>query len=142
MNEIPKCPKCGSEYTYFDGSLYVCPDCSHEFDSVEEWFESLESREQYDIIMEYDDTLHVYFMETFNEVYSEEFSTMNAIEIIDYVNTHFSQINPSDDYWAENSYGNLISDCDPLWLAESTGDMDMDDFWEFVEDNFEELSIK
>ena len=36
MNEIPKCPKCGSEYTYFDGSLYVCPDCSHEFDSVEE----------------------------------------------------------------------------------------------------------
>lgn len=19
MNEIPKCPKCGSEYTYFDG---------------------------------------------------------------------------------------------------------------------------
>ena len=36
MNEIPKCPKCGSEYTYFDGSLYVCPDCSYEFDSVEE----------------------------------------------------------------------------------------------------------
>ena len=36
MNDIPKCPKCGSEYTYFDGSLYVCPDCGHEFDSVEE----------------------------------------------------------------------------------------------------------
>lgn len=31
MTDIPKCPKCGSEYTYFDGSLYVCPDCSHEF---------------------------------------------------------------------------------------------------------------
>ena len=31
MNETPKCPKCGSEYTYFDGSLYVCPDCGHEF---------------------------------------------------------------------------------------------------------------
>ena len=31
MNEIPKCPKCGGEYTYFDGSLYVCPDCSYEF---------------------------------------------------------------------------------------------------------------
>ena len=29
------CPKCGSEYTYFDGSLYVCPDCSHEF-SIED----------------------------------------------------------------------------------------------------------
>ena len=40
MADIPKCPKCGSEYTYFDGSLYVCPDCSHEFDSVEEAVES------------------------------------------------------------------------------------------------------
>ena len=36
MNDIPKCPKCGSEYTYFDGSLYVCPDCAYEFHSVEE----------------------------------------------------------------------------------------------------------
>ena len=36
MNEIPQCPKCGSEYTYFDGSLYVCPDCSYEFNSVDE----------------------------------------------------------------------------------------------------------
>ena len=35
MNEIPQCPKCGSENTYFDGSLYVCPDCAHEFDSAE-----------------------------------------------------------------------------------------------------------
>ncbi|MBQ1932581.1 MAG: zinc ribbon domain-containing protein YjdM [Muribaculaceae bacterium] len=31
MTDIPKCPKCGSEFTYFDGSLYVCPDCAHEF---------------------------------------------------------------------------------------------------------------
>lgn len=29
--EITKCPKCGGEYVYFDGSLYVCPDCAHEF---------------------------------------------------------------------------------------------------------------
>lgn len=35
MTDIPKCPKCGSEYTYFDGSLYLCPDCSHEF-SIED----------------------------------------------------------------------------------------------------------
>ena len=35
MNEIPQCPKCGSENTYFDGSLYVCPDCGHEFDLAE-----------------------------------------------------------------------------------------------------------
>lgn len=31
MTDIPKCPKCGSEFTYFDGSLFVCPDCAHEF---------------------------------------------------------------------------------------------------------------
>ncbi len=36
MNETPKCPKCGSEFTYFDGSLYVCPDCTHEFHEGEE----------------------------------------------------------------------------------------------------------
>lgn len=32
MDEISKCPKCGGEYVYFDGSLYVCPDCAYEFD--------------------------------------------------------------------------------------------------------------
>ena len=36
MNDIPKCPKCGSEYTYFDGSLYVCPDCAHEFSATDD----------------------------------------------------------------------------------------------------------
>ena len=32
MSEISTCPKCGGEYVYFDGSLYVCPDCAYEFD--------------------------------------------------------------------------------------------------------------
>ena len=36
MNDIPKCPQCGSEYTYFDGSLFVCPDCAHEFHEAEQ----------------------------------------------------------------------------------------------------------
>lgn len=36
MNNVPNCPKCGSEFTYFDGSLYVCPDCSHEFSAHEQ----------------------------------------------------------------------------------------------------------
>ena len=31
MNSLPNCPKCGSEYTYNDGSLYICPECSHEW---------------------------------------------------------------------------------------------------------------
>ena len=34
MNEISKCPKCGGEYVYFDGSLYICPDCSYEFEEA------------------------------------------------------------------------------------------------------------
>lgn len=31
MQELPKCPECGSEYTYEDGELYVCPECGHEW---------------------------------------------------------------------------------------------------------------
>jgi protein PhnA len=31
MDQLPKCPKCGSEYTYEDGDLYVCPECAHEW---------------------------------------------------------------------------------------------------------------
>ena len=25
------CPKCSMENTYFDGTVYVCPDCSYEW---------------------------------------------------------------------------------------------------------------
>ncbi|MFZ5505934.1 MAG: zinc ribbon domain-containing protein YjdM [Pseudomonadota bacterium] len=31
MSSLPKCPQCGSEYTYEDGSMYVCPECAHEW---------------------------------------------------------------------------------------------------------------
>lgn len=31
MDQLPKCPECGSEYTYEDGDLYVCPECAHEW---------------------------------------------------------------------------------------------------------------
>ena len=31
MNTLPKCPKCGSEYVYEDGTLFVCPECSYEW---------------------------------------------------------------------------------------------------------------
>lgn len=31
MNDNTKCPKCGSEYTYQDGMLWVCPECAHEW---------------------------------------------------------------------------------------------------------------
>ncbi len=28
---MQNCPKCASENTYHDGTLYVCPECSHEW---------------------------------------------------------------------------------------------------------------
>ena len=31
MQQLPKCPECGSAYTYEDGELYVCPECAHEW---------------------------------------------------------------------------------------------------------------
>ncbi|MEG2246202.1 MAG: zinc ribbon domain-containing protein YjdM [Romboutsia sp.] len=31
MENLPNCPKCNSEYTYEDGSLFICPECSHEW---------------------------------------------------------------------------------------------------------------
>lgn len=31
MSTLPPCPKCGSEYTYEDGEMLVCPECAHEW---------------------------------------------------------------------------------------------------------------
>lgn len=31
MSSLPKCPQCTSEFTYEDGSNYVCPECAHEW---------------------------------------------------------------------------------------------------------------
>ena len=31
MKKLPNCVKCGSEFTYEDGNLYVCPECAHEW---------------------------------------------------------------------------------------------------------------
>lgn len=31
MSGLPKCPQCSSEYTYEDGDMLICPECSHEW---------------------------------------------------------------------------------------------------------------
>lgn len=31
MSGLPNCPKCNSEYTYEDGTMFVCPECAHEW---------------------------------------------------------------------------------------------------------------
>lgn len=35
MSTLPSCPKCNSEYTYEDNGMYVCPECAHEWNTVE-----------------------------------------------------------------------------------------------------------
>lgn len=31
MQNLPNCTQCGSELTYEDGNLYICPECAHEW---------------------------------------------------------------------------------------------------------------
>lgn len=31
METLPNCPKCKCEYTYEDGNLLICPECSYEW---------------------------------------------------------------------------------------------------------------
>jgi len=36
MSEFPPCPKCSSQYTYpTEGTLLMCPECSHEWNPEE-----------------------------------------------------------------------------------------------------------
>ncbi len=36
MSNIPNCEKCKSEFVYEDRSLYVCPECAHEWAIADE----------------------------------------------------------------------------------------------------------
>jgi protein PhnA len=31
MSDFPACPRCGSNLTYEDGEMYVCPECAQEW---------------------------------------------------------------------------------------------------------------
>ena len=42
MKTLPNCPKCNSEYTYEDGNLMVCPECSYEWNPAVESEENAE----------------------------------------------------------------------------------------------------
>ena len=35
MTALPPCPTCGSELTYEDGPLLICPECAHEWTAVQ-----------------------------------------------------------------------------------------------------------
>ena len=32
MSNLPKCPKCSSEFTYEDGEMLICPECGYEWE--------------------------------------------------------------------------------------------------------------
>lgn len=35
MSNSPKCPQCSCENVYIDGSLWICPECFHEWTTQE-----------------------------------------------------------------------------------------------------------
>ena len=61
MENIPSCPKCGSEYTYEDGNLYICPECAYEWskDEAAQAEEGLVVRDANGNILEDGDTVTV-----------------------------------------------------------------------------------
>ncbi|MDY8022236.1 zinc ribbon domain-containing protein YjdM [Paenibacillus polymyxa] len=36
MSNVPNCPECNSAYTYEDRSLFICPECAHEWSTESE----------------------------------------------------------------------------------------------------------
>lgn len=113
---------------------------SEEFDTIDEWFESLDDNEKFNLILDYTDSeILIYSMDTFNEAFTEDFRDMSAIEIVEYVNVNLRDFNPSCKFWGENTYGNLIADDDPLWLAECCG-LEPQDFWNWLEENFDDVA--
>lgn len=62
MSILPKCPQCRSGYTYQDGSLFVCPECAHEWTDElnEELIENnLEVKDAHGNILQDGDTVTV-----------------------------------------------------------------------------------
>lgn len=35
MSKLPDCTNCGSDLTYTDGTLFICPMCAHEWTQAE-----------------------------------------------------------------------------------------------------------
>ncbi len=42
MSVLPNCPNCSGTYTYEDGNMLVCPECSHEWNVFTEEAKALE----------------------------------------------------------------------------------------------------
>ena len=36
MSGLPNCPECGSDLTYTDGTVMICPMCAHEWTEADQ----------------------------------------------------------------------------------------------------------
>ena len=59
MSDLPACPNCGSQYTYEDGALYVCPECANEWSPGETVEEGLVVRDANGNLLADGDTITV-----------------------------------------------------------------------------------
>ncbi|MBZ9611012.1 zinc ribbon domain-containing protein YjdM [Rheinheimera maricola] len=60
MSALPACPKCHSVYTYEDGALLICPECSHEWSAtVVETADNLNVRDSAGNVLQDGDTVTV-----------------------------------------------------------------------------------
>jgi protein PhnA len=50
MSTLPNCPACKSELTYEDGSMYICPECAHEWSKDAASTETTETKEVRDAV--------------------------------------------------------------------------------------------
>jgi len=59
MSQFPKCPKCGGEYVYEDGELFICPECGYEWSKNQEIQEGLVVKDANGNILQDGDTVTV-----------------------------------------------------------------------------------
>ena len=59
METLPSCPKCGSEYTYVDGDLIICPECAYEWNPNKEQEDKLIVKDAYGNILNDGDSVTV-----------------------------------------------------------------------------------
>jgi len=61
MENLPNCPQCGSEYTYEDGPLLICPECAYEWskDDTTAEEEGLVVKDAYGNILQDGDTVTI-----------------------------------------------------------------------------------
>lgn len=109
-----------------------------EFDTLEEWLDSLDDDVVYDLIVDFVEENIIFPMSDFDLAFDVKFKEMGALETVEWVSNNLRKFNTNCAFWGEDEYGNLVADDDPLWLAECCG-LNVNEFFEYLEDNFDDL---